>query len=94
MVSKFKVSKTFTILNKEGLHGRPATALMRRACKFQSQIYLIYKDSKVNAKSSLDILTLAAECDTKICVEAEGQDAQEAVNAIIHLANNNFDIHY
>ena len=83
-----------TILNDRGLHSRPATELVRCATKFRSQIHLSYKDLRVNAKSLLGILMLAASRGAKIKIEAEGEDAQNAISAILDLAENKFYIKY
>lgn len=94
MSSESKIKSTFIVANDKGLHTRPATELVKCAQVFKSQIYLEYQGLSVNAKSLLGILMLAATRGAKISVEAEGQDAVEAVNAIIHLANNKFNIKY
>lgn len=89
-----KVKKAFVVINDKGLHTRPATELVKCAQVFKSQIYLGYEGLSVNAKSLLGILMLAAARGAKINIEAEGQDAEEAVDAIIRLANNKFNIKY
>lgn len=89
-----KVAKTFTIVNDKGLHTRPATELVKCASTFQSHIMLSYQDLTVNAKSLLGILMLAAARGAKIRVEAEGDDATSAVEAIIDLSKNKFNISY
>ncbi len=55
---------------------------------------LVYQNSTVNAKSLLGILTLAASRGAKIRVEAEGEDAELAVQSIVTLASNRFNIKY
>ena len=94
MSSDRKIKKTFVIINDKGLHTRPATELVKCAQVFKSQIYLGYHGLNVNAKSLLGILMLAASHGAKIEVEAEGIDAEDAVNAIIELAKNKFNIHF
>lgn len=83
-----------TILNDKGLHTRPATELVKCASRFKAQISLIYHDFTVNAKSLLGILMLAAERGSKIYIEAEGEDALQAVEELVQLAKNKFYIHY
>lgn len=78
------------ITNEFGLHARPAAALVSLANKFQAQVFLIKDDTKVNAKSILGVLVLAAESGSKVTIEAQGEDAEEAVKEIIELANNRF----
>jgi len=91
---KAKVKKSFVILNDKGLHTRPATELVKCAQIYKSQIFLIYQGLNVNAKSLLGILMLAASRGAKIDIEADGNDAEEAVNAIILLAKQKFNIQY
>lgn len=89
-----KVSATFIILNDKGLHTRPCTELVKCAARFQAEIQLTYRDYVVNAKSILGILMLAAERGAKIGVEAEGEDAESAVAAILALSAAKFNIKY
>lgn len=89
-----KVRASFKVLNEKGLHTRPSTELVKCASSFNSKIYLYYRNFIVNAKSLLGILTLAASKGTKIVVEAEGDDAKQAVDSILELANNKFYIRY
>lgn len=85
---------TFIVINDKGLHTRPSTELVKCAANFKSQVRLRYQKESVNAKSLLGILMLAATRGSKIDVEAEGEDAQGAVDAILHLAKNRFNIRY
>lgn len=82
------------MINDKGLHTRPSTELVKCAANFKSQVRLRYQKESVNAKSLLGILMLAATRGSKIDVEAEGEDAQGAVDAILHLAKNRFNIRY
>jgi phosphocarrier protein HPr len=85
---------SFTIINDKGLHTRPSTELVKCATSFKSHIQLTHHNTTVNAKSILGILMLAAERGTKIIVDATGEDAEEAVRAILELAENKFNIRY
>lgn len=84
----------FIVINDKGLHTRPSTELVKCATSFKAQISLIYQDLVVNAKSLLGILTLAAARGSRIEIEATGEDAEEAVETLIQLAQNKFYIHY
>jgi len=75
----------------QGLHARPADQLAREARKWQSHIELVAKSQRVDGKSILDVLTLAAEAGTRLVVEATGPDAREAVEAIGRLFELNFN---
>lgn len=94
MPPKAKVKGSFTVINEKGLHTRPSTELVRCATSFKSQITLSYQQVAVNAKSVLGILMLAAARGAKIQVEAVGEDAEGAVEAIQLLAKNKFYIKY
>ncbi len=70
-----------TIGPEAGLHGRPAAQFIKTAKRFSSQIVVIKGDREVNAKSVLKITGLAKKGE-RILIRAEGDDAQEAVNAL------------
>lgn len=92
---KNKVVKGVLIIrNDRGLHTRPSTELVKSASSYSSLVNLSYQKLKVNAKSLLGILMLAAPKGARIGIEAEGEDANEAVEALVHLAQNNFYIKY
>ncbi len=85
------IEKTQLIHNKLGLHARAAAKLSHLANLFTSDIYLIYNEDKVNAKSLLGILTLAASVGNEIILQASGGDEQEAITAIGDLFDRKFD---
>ncbi len=89
-----KVKDVFTVINEKGLHTRPSTELVKCASKFKAQISLHFQSNTVNAKSILGILMLAASKGSKVRIEAEGEDAQDAVDALLELARNKFLINY
>jgi phosphocarrier protein len=89
-----KVKDTFVVLNEKGLHTRPSTELVKCAADFSAEVSLSYQNYVVNAKSILGILMLAAEKGARVVVEAEGEDADRAVAAILKLAKNRFNIKY
>ncbi len=93
-MKKQTVKGKFVVSNDRGLHTRPSTELVRCASSFKSQVFLIYQKHAVNAKSLLGILMLAATKGARIGVEAEGEDAEEAVQSILDLAKNKFYIKY
>jgi phosphocarrier protein len=83
-------ARTVVVNNPQGLHARPAELLARRALDFESQIEVIKEDFRVDAKSILHILTLGASQGTVLLLEARGADAEQAVDALVALINNNF----
>jgi phosphocarrier protein len=89
-----KVKDYFIVMNEKGLHTRPSTELVKCAGVFKAQINLSYQELTVNAKSILGILMLAAARGAKILIEAEGEDAETAVQAIVSLAKNKFNASY
>lgn len=91
---KDKVRSSFIVINEKGLHTRPSTELVKCASSYKAQVNLIYQNTTVSAKSVLGILMLAAARGAKIKVEAEGEDAEEAVKSILALAKNKFYIKY
>lgn len=84
------ISKTTTILNKQGLHARPATAMVNTAAKYKSEIFICKDEKKVNGKSILGLLVLAAESGSKLTIEASGPDEGEAVDALVELVEDHF----
>lgn len=85
------IKESVPIINKLGLHARAAAKLSHLANTFQSEIYLIYNEDRVNCKSLLGILTLAASLGNAIAIEIDGQDENEAMIGIIDLFKRKFD---
>lgn len=85
------IRETTKIINKLGLHARAAAKLSHLCNTFKSEIFLIYKDYRVNAKSLLGILTLAASVGNNIDIEATGTDEKDAIGAIVKLFHSKFD---
>ena len=83
--------KTIQITNKLGLHARAAAKLSHLSNTFDSNIYLVYKDDKINAKSLLGILTLGASVGNNITITASGKDEKIAVKKITDLFGKKFD---
>lgn len=79
------------ILNSLGLHARAAAKLAQEAKGFSSEVFLKKNGSTANAKSILDLLTLAATKGSKVELLAEGEDAERAVNALKALIERKFD---
>jgi len=85
------ISSEVVVGMKQGLHARPADLLAREARRWQAKVELLCRSQRVDAKSILDILTLAAEEGTRIVVEATGPDAREALAAIVRLFETRFN---
>jgi phosphocarrier protein len=84
------VEQAVQILNKNGLHARPAAEMVKAAAKFKSDITISREDIEVNGKSIMGVMMLAAECGSTILVRASGPDAQEAVTALATLVATRF----
>lgn len=84
------VQKSVVINHEQGLHARPAQMVARLALNYQSNIELICNGQRVDAKSILHMLTLGAVQGTELVFEAQGADAEEALDAIVHLVENDF----
>jgi phosphotransferase system HPr (HPr) family protein len=92
MDSKMPVAETSVIiLNKVGLHARPATRLVQTAAQFQASIQLKFGDKVANAKSIVGVLKLGAEMDDTLVLHAEGEDAEEALKTLSALVLRKFD---
>jgi phosphocarrier protein len=84
------VEREITIMNKLGLHARPAAQLVQTASKFESEIKLKRKNLEVNAKSIMGVMMLAAELGSRITITAEGPDEREAVEAVAKVIQSRF----
>ncbi|MBQ3834013.1 MAG: HPr family phosphocarrier protein [Elusimicrobia bacterium] len=82
--------KKLTILNKLGLHARPASLIVQTAMKFSSSINIIKDEAKIDAKSIMGIMMLAAACGTELTIQAEGPDEDEAINKLAELFAGGF----
>ena len=78
------------ILNKNGLHARPAAEIVKAASKFKSDITIVRDDIEVNGKSIMGVMMLAAECGATITLRANGPDASDAIDAIASLVARKF----
>ncbi len=78
------------IRNKVGLHARPAALFVQTASRFKSTITVTKGDASANAKSILNLLTLGAGSGSVVTVVAEGEDADEALQALEELNARNF----
>ena len=88
-----EIEELLEIRNKYGLHARASTRLAQVAQRFKSCIWVSRADGKqeVDGKSILGILTLGAERGMSIRVRVTGEDAPDAMSAIVQLFNDNFE---
>jgi len=80
-----------TIINKLGLHARAASKFVTTANQFSSDVFLDKAGQKVNAKSIMGVMMLAASKGTELILEVNGDDEDLCSKAIIELINNRFD---
>ena len=80
-----------TITNRAGIHARPAAVLVQVAKDFKANIYFEKGRDRINAKSIMGILTLAATYGTDIKIVAEGEDEAQAVETIVRLFESKFE---
>jgi phosphocarrier protein len=87
------ISREFTISNKLGLHARPSAQLTKTASQFKSEIWISKADRRVNAKSIMGVMMLAAGQGAKVTVDADGPDEDAALEAIGRLLEAKFGEH-
>jgi phosphocarrier protein len=85
------IEKHIKVLNRAGIHARPAALLVQMTKDFKSHIYFEKENEKINAKSIMGIITLGAGFGTELKISAEGEDEQEAVAAVVRLIESKFE---
>ena len=86
------VAKEAVIANRLGIHARPATLLVKAAANFEAEIFLSKGNIlRINGKSSMGVMMLAAEQGATVLVETEGPDEEEAAAAIAALLASSFE---
>jgi len=78
------------ILNRLGLHVRPAMKFVELASRFQAEVCVRHNNNEFNGKSLLSLTMMAAECGTRLELEARGPDAAAAVEALAQLVSARF----
>jgi len=79
------------VSNRAGIHARPAAVLVHAAKDFRASIFLEKGNDRINAKSIMGILTLAAAYRTEIKIIAEGEDEKQAVETIARVFDSKFE---
>lgn len=80
-----EVVEVVPVVNKLGIHARPAAALVQTVLPFQADVFISFNGNRVNAKSIMGLLTLAATCGSRLTITCKGEDAEEAMTAVKHL---------
>ena len=84
------VERSVQVVNRNGLHARPAAEIVKAAAKFKSDITIVREDLEVNGKSIMGVMMLAAEYGSMLLVRASGPDEGDAVGAIAKLIESKF----
>ena len=82
------IARKIIVKNKQGLHARPAALFVQIANKFDARITVRRQEEEVNGKSIMGILMLGAERGSEIIIEADGQDAEDALLELEKLVIN------
>jgi phosphocarrier protein len=84
------LSREIEIVNKLGLHARASAKLTQTAARFQCAVFIAKGGKRVNAKSIMGVMMLAAGKGTKVTLDTEGADESDAMDAIVALIDDKF----
>jgi phosphocarrier protein len=84
------IEREVTVRNRAGLHTRPASMLVKTASQFDSEIFLRRDNYEINGKSVIGVMTLAAEQGATLDLIVEGEDEEQAADAIADLFQDGF----
>ena len=85
------ISKKVTIVNKLGLHARAASKLVNKANQFESDVFIDKQGNRINAKSIMGVMMLAASKGTEILLEVDGGDEEDCMKAVVQLIEDRFE---
>ena len=86
-----KIEKEITVINRLGLHARPAAMFVRIASRYRSEIWVEKEGEQINGKSIMGLIMLAAGQGSKLLIRCEGPDAEKAMEEIEDLINRRFN---
>ena len=84
------IKQTTKIVNKLGLHARPSAMLVTAASKFEAQVFITKDGLRVNAKSMMGVMMLAADQGAQLLVEIDGADEEAAMAEVIKVIESGF----
>lgn len=84
------IKQTTTVVNKLGLHARASAKLTKMAGSFPCEVWIARGDRRVNAKSIMGVMMLAAGMGVEVILETDGEQAQEAMDALLDLIADKF----
>jgi phosphocarrier protein len=85
------ITKTLKIINRQGMHARPAALLVSVADQFESEVTIEKDGIEVNGKSIMGVMTLAAACGSELTVKIDGPDEEEALEALEEIFRAKFN---
>jgi phosphocarrier protein len=85
------IARTVTIRNRAGLHTRPAATIVKIAAQYRCEFFIEKDGFKINGKSIIGVMTLAAEQGSELTLEFDGSDEEEAATAIVDYFERGFD---
>jgi phosphocarrier protein len=84
------IERTAKIVNPLGMHARPAAEFVKLASRFKSAVEVSKDDLAVNGKSIMGVMMLAAECGSSLTIKTDGEDAEQAMDALLALVADGF----
>ncbi len=85
------IEKTVKIINKAGMHTRPAATIVKMASKYKCEFYISKNGLNINGKSIIGVMTLAAEMGSEVTLSFDGEDEDQAAEEIVDYFNRGFD---
>lgn len=85
------IEKTVKIMNKAGMHTRPAATIVKMASKYKCEFYISKNGLNINGKSIIGVMTLAAEMGSDVTLSFDGEDEEKAADEIVDYFNRGFD---
>jgi phosphocarrier protein HPr len=89
-MSEPTVRRTVRIVNKQGLHARPSTLIVKTASKFKSALSITIRGESANARSIMEVMMLASPTGTEVLLEASGDDAAACLDAVAQVFDAGF----
>ena len=86
-----KIEKEITIINRLGLHARPAAMFVRIASRYRSEVWVKKEDEQINGKSIMGLMMLAAGQGSKLLIHCEGPDAEKVMEELEALIQQKFN---
>lgn len=84
------IEKTVTIINKAGMHTRPASNIVKIASRYKSDFFIIKNGYSINGKSIIGVMTLAAEQGSTLTLRFEGEDEEKSAKEVIKFFEEGF----